>query len=352
MGVGSAFPTVDRLRTETGLSRNTIVASLRELSRQGYIKRGPSRRHGYHVARTAPAPGRPAPPQGLRPVSVILPFESWNYVAAKLLQALESACATWNTRLIFHSNANAIEREGELLEAVLRDQRPSIGALVLMTCRSFDHPHLELLRQIRARCPLILLDRYIRGLSAHYVGAHNRAIGYRAARHLIEKGRKRIAFAGAMTANSTSYDRWAGCLCAVREAGLRLCGGGTPRRRYPRTLQEVREIGKATARRLLQRAEKPDGIVCENDFVAFAVRGALTEKRLRPGKDVLITGCDHNQDQIQTSGVIFTGFEYPFRPIAQEITFLIRRLRSTPELPHRNTEFEAAFVEGNTASPR
>ena len=346
---GDAFVTVDRLRAQTGYARNTIVSGLKELARRGYIKRGKSTRHGYTVVGTATAPARDERRRDLRPVSVVLPFESWNYVAARLLKALEEACVRWDIRLVFQSNGNDIEREGALLRELASSGLDATRAVVLMTCQSIGHPHLDVLRDIQRRGTLVLLDRWIRGLDAHYVGAQNRSIGYRAARRLMDGGCESIAFAGGLTSIGTSYDRHVGCLTAVRDCGMRMSGANVARARRPQSLEEVKRVGREFAARLLDRATPPDGIVCGNDMVGAGVIEALRERKLKPGRDVLVTGCDNNRDLADASGVRFTTFEYPFEAIAGEIAFLLRRLRATPDLPTRQTEFAAAFVEGRTA---
>lgn len=104
----------------------------------------------------------------------------------------------------------------------------------------------------------------------HVVGFSNAAAAGMLVDHLVETGRKRIAFIGGEEGrDSRGADRRAGFVAAMRRHGLdatRLVAAGVP----PVSMIE----GASATRVLLEQWPDIDAILCVSDLVAF---GALTE---------------------------------------------------------------------------
>lgn len=115
--------------------------------------------------------------------------------------------------------------------------------------------------------------------------------GYMAARHLIDKGHRRIAYVTAPLDRPSRIGICDGYLSAMKEAGLAPLvqeGGGEP---YSGTYEF--ENGKELTRKLLRReGEKPTAVFACNDMTAFGVVSELSAHGLNVPDDMSVMGFD------------------------------------------------------------
>jgi LacI family transcriptional regulator len=114
--------------------------------------------------------------------------------------------------------------------------------------------------------------------------------GYLAARHLIETGRRRLVFAGALFHLSPVARRLAGAERAVAETGgaVRM----TTMTTHGLRSHHGNEVGNRIAD--LAPAERPDGVVAAADLLALGIVQALAPV-VRVPEDLAVTGYDNNQ---------------------------------------------------------
>lgn len=119
------------------------------------------------------------------------------------------------------------------------------------------------------------------------VGSDNEQGGYLAGRHLIERGRKSIAFLGTVSDGAPEFvERWNGYQRAMAEVG---------RTQDPSLVFDAppsEEAGRAGAMRLLGQGVKFDAIFATSDLVAIGAMRALHEAGLHIPGDVSIVGFD------------------------------------------------------------
>lgn len=157
------------------------------------------------------------------------------------------------------------------------------------------------------------------------IGCDNVQGGRDVTKHLIEGGRRQIAFVGtATTACPEFLDRYRGYCAALDAAGLP----------HMLTLQadalSTEEQGQDAVRRLIARGEPFDAIVCASDLIAIGAIRALGEAGLRVPDDVSVTGFDD---------ILAAGFyNPPLTTVAQEpaeagiliVDTLLRLIRNQP----------------------
>ena len=119
------------------------------------------------------------------------------------------------------------------------------------------------------------------------IGCDNVAGGRDAAQHLIERGRRRIAFLGDASGHYPELrDRYRGLYEVLEERGL----AADP------TLQvdalTIEDSGYEAARRLLDRDIGFDAIFAASDMIALGALRALAEAGLRVPEDVAVVGFD------------------------------------------------------------
>ena len=119
------------------------------------------------------------------------------------------------------------------------------------------------------------------------VGCDNVEGGRAVTQHLIDRGRRHIAFVGQAGKGSPEFlDRYRGHKAALKEAGLDISSG-----RHVDAIS-TEESGHDAAVRLIRRAIPFDAIVCASDLMAIGAIRALVEAGLRVPQDVAVTGFD------------------------------------------------------------
>lgn len=119
------------------------------------------------------------------------------------------------------------------------------------------------------------------------VGCDNIEGGRGVTRHLIDGGRRQIAFIGEAGKGSPEFlDRYRGHKAALKDAGLEISTG-----RHVDAIS-TEQSGHDAAVRLIRRAVPFDAIVCASDLIAIGAIRALVEADLKVPDDVAVTGFD------------------------------------------------------------
>ncbi|UVO51864.1 LacI family DNA-binding transcriptional regulator [Sphingomonas sp. SUN019] len=119
------------------------------------------------------------------------------------------------------------------------------------------------------------------------IGCDNFSGGRDAGQHLIERGRRRIAFLGDATDHYPEFRaRYQGCVAAQREHGLKTDAA------LVIDALSVEDDGYAAAQVLLARGVAFDAIFAASDMIAIGAMRALEEAGLRVPEDVSIVGFD------------------------------------------------------------
>lgn len=116
-----------------------------------------------------------------------------------------------------------------------------------------------------------------------HVSVNYQSHGYLAARHLLERGCRKLA------CFRTLADRTAGFMRAHREAGLRVDA---------RLMVDARDFlledGRKCIEELLARGRVFDGIVCQSDTQAVGAINVLVQRGIRVPEEVKVTGVDNS----------------------------------------------------------
>ncbi len=138
----------------------------------------------------------------------------------------------------------------------------------------------------RRGIPLVVFARHPRNVKANVVTADNVAGGRLAARLLIERGYRRMAYVGGPETVSTSLDRGSGFDQALAEAGL-------DRVRRVNATDYGYDEGYEAVSRLLNGGDRPEAVFCANDIMAMAALDAARyDFGLRVPEDFAVIGFD------------------------------------------------------------
>ena len=118
-------------------------------------------------------------------------------------------------------------------------------------------------------------------------GCDNESGGYQATKHLVDLGRRRIAYIGRKEHRSPEHAaRYAGYARALSEAGL----AADDELRVP--ADNSRENGYRAVKALLERGSSFDGVFAVTDLIAIGAMSALHDAGIKVPQDVSVVGFD------------------------------------------------------------
>ena len=152
----------------------------------------------------------------------------------------------------------------------------------------FD-PRDDIARLRRWGDPVVMLNYRPEGVDCCMALIDNEQVGYLAARHLIDLGRRRIAFVGGASPLQPVVLRRRGVLRAIAEApDVSLVDVPTADLNPPSGSVAGAAFVEAPPRR------RPDAVLAVTDLLAMAVISEFVAAGIRVPDDVAVMGCDHN----------------------------------------------------------
>jgi len=184
-------------------------------------------------------------------------------------------------------------RPSELLRQARRAAEEGVRGVFFMPSRhsaeaaQLDESFLRACREVGL--PVVLIERNLRGVSRpleyDLVAADDVDGGLRCTRHLLEGGRRRVAFvAGSPT--SSHEGRMAGYLAALQQSG----GGWHPLVLEQRAATPTKAAYEDLTDAVLESGV--DGVVCYQDYTALGLIMGLLTRGVRVPRDVAVTGFD------------------------------------------------------------
>jgi LacI family transcriptional regulator len=209
---------------------------------------------------------------------------------------------------------------------------------VLITPASDDVAKLQRLQD--AGTPVVLVDHEIPGSAFCSVAVDDVEGGYLAVRHLLDVGRRRIAFIGGPASIAQVANRLLGAQRAVEEtADATLEVIEMP----ALTVLNGRSAGEAIVGRSV--AERPDALFAANDLLAVGVLQALTMfSTVRVPEDIALIGYD-DIDFAAATVVPLSSIRQPAQLIGHTAVELLLRSIDDPAGDYeRNVRFRPELV--------
>lgn len=301
----------DRVAAKT---RERVIASISAL---GFVRNDVARQLRAGQSRTI----------GLIVLDIGNPFFS------SISRAAEDAAADGGRAVVLGNSGHDAQRELHYLD-LFEEQRVQ-GVLISPVANVFDR-----LRSLTDRgTKVILVDSRAEGGEFSSVSVDDVSGGYVATKHLLDLGRRKIAFVAGPPGLHQVKNRLDGARLAVGEC--------------PDATLEVLDVSDMTvlAGRMVgdllierERATLPDGVFCANDLLALGVMQSLTMLHsLRIPQDVALIGYD-DIDFAASAVVPLSSIRQPSQLIGQTaIELLFEQLESEDVLP-RSVVFEPELV--------
>jgi DNA-binding LacI/PurR family transcriptional regulator len=302
---GQFIPTQRELSSAFSVSLDTVRRALHALQTEGLLVSHP--RHGFCVQ------ARINDPQTGCPLAFLDwnagPVDAWGSFDRDVLAALRRAADARNWPVLPLSLAN---RKPQQIIAQLQQAR-AFGAILTT-------PDQVAVRAFRSLpLPSIMLDQWVVDAGIDSIMQDGHQAGILAARYLLERGCKRIAWYGFLDTEAHALARFGGAAAMLAAAGQPL----TPERCYPSPRMREGDF-LPSARSLFAGREKPDGVIalwCDN---CHAAKRAADEKRLVMGTDYHLVGWTPQEWYEQKFRAGFRG-----GPVAPAITWSMQTMAET-----------------------
>ena len=188
-------------------------------------------------------------------LGVIVPHIDGNFFS-QVVKGIEAAASKAGYHVLICQSNEDVAHERENLETLMNAQVEGILVSLARTTREFGH--FEKVR--KHDIPLVFFDRILEGYDVSAVVLDDRAGGYRATRHLLDQGYRRIAHFGGPQHLNIYKNRLQGYKDALLEQGVL----------YEEELVIIcdmkMEDGTGGMERLLKLPQPPDAVFSASDF--------------------------------------------------------------------------------------
>ncbi|RWD31007.1 MAG: LacI family DNA-binding transcriptional regulator [Mesorhizobium sp.] len=200
---------------------------------------------------------------------------------AQLASGIEWACHQQDFLTIFADSAEDGERQRMIIERLIQH---NVAGVFLSA--SGDRSAEDLAALGVAGIPAVQIMRHVEGRDVPYIGPDNIGGIQLGIDHVVELGRRKIAFLGGPPGKSSSEERLKGFKKGMARHKLKI------RKDFVRSSSISRRDARDVALALLESSDRPDAIICYNDLMAFGAMLAMQRLGLTPGKQVALVGFD------------------------------------------------------------
>ena len=292
--------TIQDIASELQLSRNTVSKAinntgvladatrekiLRKAAEMGYKQFAYLPLFQEGAAKTA---GLSILPSDKREIAMLTTqFLSSSHFSSMMLDRFQSEIDHLHSGMTIH-RISPIELKEKKLPSSLNTERTA----GIICFEVFDYDYAQMLCDLDV--PLLFVDTPVMDmrppLKADRLYMENRIEIQNAVAHMVQRGKKRISFAGDKNHCQSFFERYMAYKDAVEyfglTEGLSTCAMPSGQQNYPVSLYE-------TIRRF---KTMPDAFVCANDFVAMDLVKALNELGYSVPDDIWVCGFDDSQE--------------------------------------------------------
>jgi LacI family transcriptional regulator len=265
-------------------------------------------------------------------IGVIIP-EIVHYFFSSVISGIEDVAYEAGFNVIICQSNEMADREKANVKTLLASQVD--GILVSVSKETKDFSHLEKIR--KNEVPLIFYDRIVPGFVADQVIIDDFDAAYRATRHLVDSGRKRIAhFAGPQNL-LIGQQRKEGYKKALEDAKIHL--GET-------LVYDADNFEKArlAVLKILESGIDIDGIFAVNDLTAIGAMQTLQKRRIKIPDEVAIVGFSDGRFSGITDPTLTSVDQHGYEMGTVATRMLLKRILSKEDYPCETKVLNANLI--------
>jgi GntR family transcriptional regulator, arabinose operon transcriptional repressor len=336
---GDRLPSEMDLAREFGGSRITVKQALSILIEEGIVYRIQGR--GTYVTENVSThslqhvPKLPSVPKtGLStaspPTIAFIIQRTLDSMCSELLLGIEETVSEAGYHLVFMNANDSKERELELLSAA---SDGGASGIILFPVHGVSYNE-EVLRLTMNHYPIVVIDRYLRGVDTNCVCSDNREGAYQATRYLIQRGHRHIGCISSPVLGTTSLeDRLRGYEEALAEYQI-------PVDHTERLL----EASPASIARFLAERRSLTAVLSFDSVHGYHVMKEAAQLGIRIPHDLSVINFDDYQhpDLFKTPPTVVV---QPFRRMGGEAARLLLELIKNPSMERRRIMLPVNLVE-------
>lgn len=215
-------------------------------------------------------------------IGIVVPLINRHFFSSVISGVEEVAYKAGYNVIIAQSN-DKFEKETAIAQSLYATRVDGIIISIAMETEEFDHLKLFTNKAI----PLVFFDRVVADIDAHKVTVDDYTSGYKATKHLIEQGYKKIAHIGGPLNLQIYQNRLKGYKDALIDSGLEVND------KFIHHTRLTRQEGFNAVRKIMDAAHKPDAFFCANDTTALSATIYFKEKGIKIPDEIGIVGLSN-----------------------------------------------------------
>lgn len=207
------LPSEKQLQLKLGVSSITVKTALKKLVERDLI----IRRQGQGSFVKAAVPEKPEPDKP-RGYNVLVSFNSiGSHYINQIILGLQETFREKNVSFCFVANFNNKNAEEDILKSL---PESNYDGLIIFPVDG-NYYNRNLFNSVLERCPVVIIDREYKGVSASFVTSDHYGVTYRTVCGLIDEGIENIAIILPLSYNISSVlDRYRGYIDAFTRKGV------------------------------------------------------------------------------------------------------------------------------------
>ena len=226
------------------------------------------------------------------------------------------------------------------IELLGRFARRRVDGILLFPPELAD-PSERLAELRNIHCPVVVIDQRWPGHDFDYVGSDNAKGMYELVSYLIAKGYRRFGVV-AFPSTSSGEERKRGFLEAMFEHNLPIDAS------LLTVADEAFQGAYAVARSLMERPDRPDVIVCYNDYIAREALNAAWDPGIHIPEELAVTGFGHFPFCSLVRPCLTSVDQFSFETGAAAAELLLERISSTGNYERRDIVIPTKLVLRNS----
>lgn len=249
-----------------------------------------------------------------------------------IVSGVEQVSAENGFHLIISQSGNSMQKEREIIQSYITSKVD--GIMVSMAADTSDYSHFVKVQNLGI--PLVFYDRIPRNFPSHKVRSEILQGAIEAIYFLYKQNKRKIALLNGPSNLQVSDDRLNGYLEAIKSLGLET----SPQ--YIKTTDLTREDTHLKMEEFIRMGEnRPEAIVCFNDYVALRAIKACMIHSLIPNRDIsFVSFANIGVSEFIENKPLASVEQYPVRLGSESARLLVEGIRTG-----ENSRFREIVVE-------